>query len=727
MTKSISLFLVSTLAFSLSSSILTAQNELLKVEDVWASRQFASSGLPEVRSMNDGLHYSELDTEGSNQYIFRNDFRTGKTIDTIFNSSLLQKDGKNILISDYQFSDDETKIILTTESETIYRHSTKGNHYIFDRSSLNVMAVSENGKQQYATISPDGKYVAFVRDNNMFLKDLNLGTEKQITNDGKRNEIINGANDWVYEEEFSFSKSYQWSPDGKHIAWYRFDESKVQEFNLTYYGTLYPKEEKYKYPKAGEDNSTVEIHIYNIANSKVVKADVNKEADQYIPRIKWTADPTKLCVMRMNRLQNLLELYSCDATTGKSTLFLKEENKTFIEVTDDLTFLKNKKEFIFTSTKDGYNHIYLYDMSGKLKKQITSGKWDVMKFYGFDESSGNYYFQAAFKNPMEKQVFAISSKGTKRELSTDPGTNTASFSKNYKYYFITNSGIDRPHKVSLYFWSGKLVRVIKDNAEVLNAMTKYKLSKPEFFSFTTTEGVVLNGWMIKPLGFSSTTKYPVIQYMYGGPNSQTVKDEWLGGNYFWFQLLAQKGYLIVSVDNRGTGARGEEFNKCIYKQLGKLETIDQIEVAKWLGKQVYVDANRIGAWGWSYGGYMTSLLMTKGADYFKAAVAVAPVTNWRYYDTIYTERYLQTPQMNASGYDDNSPINFTKLLKGEFLLVHGTTDDNVHMQNSMEFVTSLVKENKQFESFYYPNKAHGISGVRLHLYTKMTNFFLEKL
>lgn len=727
MRKSICLQLITMLALQLIPTILMAQNELLKLEDIWGSRQFASSGLSEVRSMNDGLHYSELVTEGSNQYIVRNDFRTGKTIDTLYSSSALQKDGKTIIMSDYQFSDDETKIILTTESEPIYRHSTKGNHYIFDRGTSKVTAVSENGKQQYATISPDGKYVAFVRDNNMFLKDLNSGTEKQITNDGKRNEIINGANDWVYEEEFSFSQAYQWSPDGKHIAWYRFDESKVKEFNLTYYGTLYPKEEKYKYPKAGEDNSTVEIHIYNLANSKVVKADVNKEADQYIPRILWTADASKLCVMRMNRLQNLLELYSCDATTGQATLFFKEENKTFIEVSDDLTFLKNKKEFIFTSTKDGYNHIYLYDMNGKLKKQITSGKWDVMKFYGFDESSGNYYFQAAFKSPMEKQVFAITSKGTKRELSSESGTNSAHFSKNYKYYFITNSGINRPHKVSLYFWSGKLVRVIKDNAEISAAMAKYNLSKPEFFNFTTTEGVVLNGWMIKPAGFSATTKYPVIQYMYGGPNSQTVKDEWLGPNYFWFQMLAQKGYLIVSVDNRGTGARGEEFNKCIYKQLGKLETIDQIEVAKWLGKQTYVDANRIGAWGWSYGGYMTSLLMTKGADYFKAAVAVAPVTNWRYYDTIYTERYLQTPQMNAEGYDNNSPINFTRLMKGDFLLVHGSTDDNVHMQNSMEFVTSLVKENKQFDSFYYPNKAHGISGVRLHLYTKMTNFFLEKL
>jgi len=717
--------------FSISLLLLSfqaiSQQNMLKLEDIWGTRQFAATGLPEVRSMKDGMHFSELVKSGDVQFIVKNDFKSGKTKDTLFSSASLKKDGKALEVDNYQFSDDETMIMLTTESESIYRHSTKGENYIYNVKTKSITPVSNNGKQQYATIAPGGIMAAFVRDNNLFTKNIATGAEQQITTDGKKNEIINGALDWVYEEEFSFDQAYQWSPDGSHLAYYRFDESKVKEFNLTYYGTLYPKEEKYKYPKAGEDNSKVSIFIYSLQNAKSVKADVNKEADQYIPRIKWTSDASKLCVTRLNRLQNLLELYSCDATSGQATLFFTETNSAYIEIGDDLTFLKKNNQFIWTSTQSGFNHIYLYDMTGKLVKQITNGNWDVMEFYGYDEASGTCYYQAAVKSPMEKQVYSIDSKGKIKEISTMNGTNTAKFAPNYKYYFITNSALDRPFTTSLFSKDGKAVRILNDNAKVTEAMNNFKLSKPEFFNFTTSEGTVLNGWMIKPPDFDANKKYAVIQYMYGGPNSQTVKNEWAGGNYFWFQMLAQKGYLIVSVDNRGTGARGEAFNKCVYKQLGKLETIDQIEVAKWLGKQTYVDAKRIGAWGWSYGGYMTSLLITKGADYFKTAIAVAPVTNWRFYDSIYTERYLQTPQLNPKGYDDNSPINFTNQLKGKYLMIHGSADDNVHMQNSMEMVTALTKDNKQFESFYYPNKAHGISGARMHLYTMMTDFFLENL
>lgn len=704
-----------------------AQKSLLKMEDVWASRQFFAFGLPEVRSMKDGKHYTEPVETPNGTAIVKMELSTGNTVDTLFYPGSLIVNHKTADFSDYQLSEDEKIIILSTDVERIYRHSTKANHYVYTIANRDVKPVSESGKQQYATFSPTGTSVAFVRDNNIYLHDLSTGTEKPITTDGKRNEIINGATDWVYEEEFSFDQGYQWSPDGRYLAYYRFDESRVREFNLTYYGELYPKEEKYKYPKAGEDNSIVEIYIYDIAAGRAVKADVNKEADQYIPRILWTANPGKLCVMRMNRLQNKLELYACNAQTGASSLFYTEVNAAYIEISDDLKFLANKKEFIWTSTSDGYNHVYLYDLNGKLIRQITKGKWDVTSVYGYDEVKKTLYYQAAVKSPMEKGVFASSEKGTRVELQPAPGTNSARFTTGFQYYFITNSALDRVPVVTLYDIRGKKIRTIKDNKEVTEAMDKFTLKKPEFFSITTSENVSLNGWMIKPFDFDPSKKYPVIQYMYGGPNSQTVKDEWIGPNYFWFQLLSQQGYIIVSVDNRGTGARGEAFNKCTYKQLGKLETMDQIEVAQWLGKQPFVDASRIGAWGWSYGGYMTSLLMTKGADFFKAAIAVAPVTNWRYYDTIYTERYLQTPQLNPSGYDDNSPINFSKLLKGNFLLIHGTTDDNVHMQNSMEFITSLVKEKKQFDTFLYPNKAHGISGVRLHLYQMMTDWFVANL
>lgn len=709
------------------SSESPAQKPLLKMEDVWANRQFFASGLPEVRSMRDGKHFTELVSDAGGPAIVKNDLSTGKTVDTLYYPGSLMIDGKAADIADYQLSHDEKLILLSTAVEPIYRHSTKANHYVYTIANRSAKPVSSGGKQQYATFSPSGTSVAFVRDNNIFLHDLTSGTERPITTDGKRNEIINGATDWVYEEEFSFDQGYQWSPDGKYLAYYRFDEKQVKEFNLTYYGELYPKEEKYKYPKAGEDNSIVEIYIYDLSAGRAVKADVNRETDQYIPRILWTADVGTLCVMRMNRLQNKLELYSCDATTGASSLFFTEENAAYIEISDDLKFLSNKKEFIFTSTRDGYNHVYLFDMSGKQIRQITKGNWDVTAVYGYDEIKKTVYYQAAIKSPMEKGVFASSSKGTRVELQPAPGTNSAMFTNGFHYYFITNSALNRVPVVTLYDIRGKKIRTIKDNKQVTETMDKFTLIQPEFFNFTTSEGISLNGWMIKPYDFDPSKKYPVIQYMYGGPNSQTVKDEWSGPNYFWFQLLSQKGYIIVSVDNRGTGARGEAFNKCTYKQLGKLETMDQIEVAKWLGKQPFVDASRIGAWGWSYGGYMTSLLMTKGADFFKAAVAVAPVTNWRYYDTIYTERYLQTPQLNPSGYDDNSPINFSKLLKGNFLLIHGTTDDNVHMQNSMEFITSLVKEKKQFDTFLYPNKAHGIGGVRLHLYQMMTDWFIANL
>ena len=724
--KTLSAALTLLLTFTIAGQAQDNKQKL-KLEDIWNSRQFLAKGLPEVRSMNNGVHYTSLDGDSLGQYIVRYEYKTGKAKDTLFNSAKYRYQGNQLVVSHYTFSADESRILLETDAEPIYRHSTKASNYVFLLADKSLKQVSGNGKQMYAEFSPDGKKVAFVRDNNLYLSDPGAGTEVMVTRDGKKNEIINGATDWVYEEEFSFDQAYQWSPDGNHIAYYRFDESQVKEFNLTYYGTLYPKEEKYKYPKAGEENSKVEIFIYDTRTSRSVKADANKESDQYIPRIKWTAENGKLCIMRMNRLQNKVELLSCDAATGSCLTFFTEENPAYLEVNDDLTFMADKKSFIWNSPADGYNHLYLYDMQGNKISQITRGKFDVTEFYGYNASSGEYFYQAAAVHPMGKEVYATNGKGKTRLLSPSSGTSSASFSNNFRFYFITHSSFGNPFKVTLHDHKAQVVRVIEDNKNTVNNLAKYELSKGEFFKFTTSEGVELNGWMIKPANFNPSKKYPVIQYMYSGPGSQTVTDSWGGSNYMWFQMLAQQGYIIVSVDNRGTGCRGEAFMKCTYKQLGKLETVDQIEVAKWLGKQSYVDASRIGAWGWSFGGYMTSLLMTKGADFFKAAVAVAPVTNWRYYDTIYTERYLQTPQMNAQGYDDNSPVNYAGLMKGKFLLIHGSTDDNVHLQNTMEFITALTKEKKQFDTFIYPNKAHGIGGVRLHLYTMMTDFFLENL
>jgi len=713
-------------------SVTNAQNQDLKVEDIFSGTKFNARTLPEHHSMLDGNNYVLLNTEHSPICLIRYSYKSGIAVDTIFNASKVRYNGSEIAPSGYTFSLNEKQLLLETESESIYRHSTKANYYVYDIAKNTLTPVSLSGKQQYAQFSPDGSLIAFVRDNNLFIKDIAKNIEIMVTRDGKQNAIINGATDWVYEEEFAFDKGFQWSPDGKYIAFYRFDESQVKEFELTYYGNLYPETQHYKYPKAGEANSIVSIYLYDLSANKTVKADANKESDQYIPRIKWTTDPSKLCIVRMNRLQNHLELLICDATSGSCSTLFTEDNKYYLEISDDLTFLPGNKEFIWTSSGNGYNRIFLYGMDGRLIRQITSGNFDVTAFYGYNPRTDEFYYQAAGVNPMSREVYATNRQGKTRILSPVTGISTALFSENFNYCFITHSTIGVPPDITLYTIKGKVVRTVEENNETKATLKKFKLSDVSFFSFNTSEGIPLNGWMIKPKDFDPQKKYPVIQFMYGGPGSQTVVDCWSGynlnyKNYLWFQLLAQQGYIIVSVDNRGTGSRGEEFTKCTYRQLGHFETIDQIETAKWLAKQTYVDSGRIGAWGWSFGGYMTSLLITKGADYFKTAIAVAPVTNWRFYDTIYTERYLQKPSENSSGYNDNSPVNFAGLLKGDFLLIHGGADDNVHVQNTMEFVTALVNEHKQFEQFIYPNKAHGIGGVRVQLYQMMTNYFVEKL
>ena len=509
----------------LSISHVHAQQPRLALEDIWGSRKFVAFGLMDVRSMKDGLHYSELIADENGQHIVKVSYASGKTIDTLFKSNTTDLKEE---VEGYEFGEDENLIVLSTESEAIYRHSTKANHHIYNRTTGSLVPVSEKGKQQYARLDASGKSVAFVRDNNVYLKKLTNGIEKPITTDGSRNSIINGATDWVYEEEFSFDQGYQWSPDGRYLAYYRFDESAVRQFNLTYYTSgSYPKEELYKYPKAGEANSNVEIRIYDLESGKTVTADVNKEADQYIPRIKWTTIDSKLCVMRMNRLQNLLELYEVNASSGDAKLFFKEENRAYIEVNDHLTFLANSQGFLWSSTRDGFNHLYRFDMNGNMQKQLTKGSWDVTDFYGYDAAKGDLYFQAALKSPMEKGVFKVDKAGKMTPVSTEKGTCSAMFSEGFKFRFITSSTANSVPVVKLYDAKGKLIRTEKDNKAVADALANAKLSPTEFFQFTTSESIQLNGWMIKPPDFDANKKYPVIQYMYGGPGSQTVKDEWL--------------------------------------------------------------------------------------------------------------------------------------------------------------------------------------------------------
>jgi len=712
-----------------NSLSVVAQKKNVSLDEVWTKFAFSQKQVRSINWMKDGSFYSALE----NGRIVKHQVTDGAAVETLFDEGVsVENLGQKITIADYTLSSNEQKILIETDPEQIYRRSSRAENFVYDIKTKKLTKLSAGGKQSFATFSPDGTKIAFVRQNNLFMVDLNTMSERQITTDGKWNNIINGMCDWVYEEEFSFAKAFFWSPDSRKIAFYTFDESKVPEYNMQMWGKLYPTDYRYKYPKAGEPNSTVSISVYNLVDTKTVKMDLGKETDLYIPRIRWTINTNVLSISRLNRYQNKMELIHADAFTGKTTTILIEESRTYVDVEnfgDDLTYLADGKSFIMSSEKDGYKHLYQYDMSGREVRQITTGKWEVDNFYGIDESSNTLYFTSTEIASIERHLYSISLDGkVKKKLSIDRGVNSANFSPDFKYFILNNSASNSPLKVSLYRSSNaQLVKVLEDNADLRARLTGYTISPKEFTVIKTADGVELNSWIIKPANFDPNKKYPLLMFVYGGPGSQQVLNQYDGANFYWYQILAQKGYIVACIDNRGTGGRGSEFKKCTYLNLGKLEVRDQIESAKYFGKLPFIDAARIGIQGWSYGGFMASNCLFQGADVFKAAIAVAPVTNWRYYDTVYTERFLRTPQENPSGYDDNSPVTHAKNLKGNFLLVHGTGDDNVHFQNAVALEDALIKNNKQFQSFYYPNKNHGIAGgnTRLHLYTMMTNF-LEK-
>lgn len=722
-------YVITFIFVSVTISLNAQQNNAkISVEDIWEKYEFVPRSVPGFNFLNDGKHYTRLEENKIKQY----DLTTGQFVKDIFDASSVSENSEfNGKMDDYTFSKDESKILIKTETESIYRRSTRANFYVWDKNNNTLTTVEAAGKQRYTSFSDDATKVAFVRENNMYYKNLVNGEITQITPDGKFNSIINGSADWVYEEEFAIAKAFEWSPDGNKIAFLRFDESAVKEFTMTLYNRdLYPEYETFKYPKVGEKNAIVSVHVFDIRTGKTTKVETGNEPDMYFPRIKWTLDANKLCIFKMNRHQNELELLLADATSGRTSVMLKEINKYYIDITDDMTFLEDGKCFIWTSERDGFNHIYMYELDGKLKRQLTKGKFDVTSFYGVDEKRKTIYYQAAAESPLERHVYSMSFKGKKKKKITPAkGTNRTQWSSNFDYFVNTHSTLNSPASYTVYENSGKEVRVIEDNATMKTTQQNYGWNNFEFFNVPIEDGEKLNGWMLKPADFDASKKYPVFMYVYGGPGSQTVNNSWGGFNNWWFQLLAQNGYIVVSVDNRGTGARGQEFKKMTYLQLGKYETMDQISAAKYLGGQSYVDAERIGIFGWSYGGYMSSLCLFKGADVFKSAIAVAPVTNWKWYDTIYTERYMRTEKENASGYKDNSPVNFTDLMKGKYLLVHGVADDNVHFQNTAEMVNALIRSNKQFDTYFYPNRNHGIYGgtTRLHLYNKMTDFIYENL
>jgi dipeptidyl-peptidase 4 len=706
-------------------SIQAQQKRPVTFDDIWLNGTFAQKTVQNVTWMKNGGFYTAL-KDGK---IIKYRITDGAAVETLFDESTVSP---ALRIDGYTLSSNERKILLSTERESIYRRSSKAIFYVYDLASKTLVRLSA-GKQSYATFAPDGSKVAFCRDNDLFYVKLDSHEELKITFDGKPNSRINGSTDWVYEEEFGFAQAFWWSPDSRRIAYLSFDESEVREYNMQTWGDLYPRDYRFKYPKAGEANAKVSVSVFEVSSDRFLRLDTGTETDQYLPRVTWTQNSQLLSVKRLNRLQNKLEILHLDVSTGKAQVVLTESAPTYVdlEYTDDLVYLADGQHWLATSEKSGYKHLYLYNMAGEQIRQITQGNWEVADFLGMDEKNKVLYYLSTEDSPMERQLYSIGLDGNnKRKLSTQPGMVSANFSSDFSYLMLWHSAAGQPLQVSLHQApSGKLVKVLEDNAPLKAKLQDFEVAAKSFFNFQTSDGQSLNGWMIKPQAFDPNKKYPVLMFVYGGPGSQTVKNEWADRDFFWYQIMAQKGFVVVSVDGRGTGARGREFKHSTYENLGRQEVNDQIEGAKYLSSLSFVDKNRIGIWGWSYGGYMSSLCILLGQEVFKAAVAVAPVTSWRFYDTIYTERYLKTPQLNAKGYDDFSPLSHVAKLKGKYLLIHGTGDDNVHFQNAMAMQEALIRAGKQFESFFYPNKNHGISGgqTRLHLYKMMTDFWEKNL
>lgn len=724
--------LLSLIVFLSILSIAFAQKPIT-IEDIWVNHKFAPRGVPGFDNMKYGDFYSVMTRNG----IEKHSFETGeKVADILLNEKLTtaSKGKLNVMdISDYQFDRSETKLLIATQMEYIYRRSTKAFYYVYDLNDnkLTLLADTNKGKQSFATFSSDGAKVAFVRNNNLFIVDIYSGNELQLTKDGRMNEIINGMGDWVYEEELSLSKAFEWSQDGGKLAYMRFDEFSVKEFSMTYFGELYPEDFKYKYPKAGEDNSLVDVFVYDMQTGKNEKLNLGDNSNCYFPRIYWLPNSTDLLVMKLNRHQNKMELIRYNTVTKNMDVVFTDENKCWVEVEDDnFFFFDDSKSMLVTSERDGYRHIYKADFSGTLT-QLTKGEWEVAEICGVDKKKKVIYYLSNESGALNSDLYVINFEGKKKKMITDGnGWNSANFNPTMNYYLNVYSDIHTPPVYSIRKSDGSLVRTLQNNERLNLTLKEYNFVKKELFSFTSDQGVSLNGWMLKPVGFDESKKYPVLMFVYGGPGSQQVRNAWTGSyDWAWYQMLAQEGYMVVCVDGRGTAGRGDAFKKSIYKQMGKLEAEDQMAAARYLKGLPYVDGERIGIWGWSFGGYLSSLAMFKGEGLFKMAMAVAPVTNWRYYDNIYTERFLQTPQENPKGYDENSPITHAGKLTGKYLLIHGMTDDNVHFQNSVDLTTALIQNKRQFDHFFYPNMNHFINGEngRYHLYVKLTNFVRKNL
>jgi len=712
----------------------TASNGLLSLEKIWFSREYSPKMVAGFKYLKDGKSYCKIEDQEGYKVCKQYDVATGAEGKVLFSTQQILVDQKPIQFESFQFSADEQLVLFSNGFEAVYRHSGKSNVWVYNLNTKTLQKITDH-KIMYATLNALGNRVAFVSDNNLFYYDLSKNKTVQVTKDGKKNAIINGAVDWVYEEEFTMSRGFEWSPDGQYLAYYRFDETQVPEFGMDIYGSLYPKRETWKYPKAGEPNSKVQVYIHSVGKSKsmlcntqdLVSASNNNPFDHYLPRIQWMNNQA-LCVQKLNRLQNHLQILQFAYAQPNAKVIYSETNDKYVEVVD-WTYSEGSLKAFFTSEKSGYKHLYALDAQNQVVA-LSSGAWEIDQVLGIDQVKQVVYFTSGKDNPSERQLYVLSiADKSIKALTTEKAWHNIRFSPGFNYFTDQYSTLQKPAITALKEANGNLVKILEDNTTLSNKLADLSLGQVKFGHFTSVDSVELDYWQILPAQFDSTKRYPVLFFVYGGPGHQTVQNMWSGANYMWYQYLAQKGYMVITIDNRGSGGRGEAFKKMTYLNLGKYETIDYIAAAKYFGQQSYVDAKRIGIFGWSYGGFMASSCITKGADYFKAAVAVAPVTNWRYYDNIYTERYMRTPQVNADGYDNNSPINHVAKIKGKYLIIHGTADDNVHFQNAAEMIKTMNDQNIPYDAEIYPNTNHGIGGgkTRWHLFNKITDFLLLNL
>lgn len=719
--------------------LINLQAQKVTLQDV-ANGTYRAQSIQGLKPMLDGEHYTQISKD--HKRIVKYSFKTGKEVAAIFDVTTA-RNYKLKSFDDYIMSPDESLILIQTETKPIYRHSFTAVYYIYNVRNRTLEPLSNNGPQQVPLFSPDSHQIAFVRNNNIYLIKLLFGnSESQVTKDGEYNKVLNGIPDWVYEEEFSYNRAFDFSADSKMIAYVRFDESQVPMYSFPWYKgmspekteyTTYPGSYDYKYPKAGVANSKVSVHSFDIKSRVTRKMELPVDSDGYVPRIKFTDDPDKLAIMTLNRHQNRFDLYMANPRSAICKVAIRDEAEQYIKEQAYSNIAFYPEHIVMMSERDGYNHLYLYTIGGNLVKQITKGEFEVKDFLGWDQKANVFYYTSNEGSPLRTAVYKIDGKGKKTKLSTRTGTNSALFSKNLNYYINTYSSVQTPTLITLNNNKGLEMVTLLDNKELKSKTAQLNMPTKEFFSFKTSEGVELNGWMMKPANFNPSKKYPVIMHQYSGPGSQQVLDKWGIGSFgdggMFEAVMCDKGYIMVCVDGRGTGGRGAAFEKCTYLSIGVKEATDQAEAAKYLSTLPYVDGNRIGIWGWSYGGYNTLMSMSEGSGVFKAGVAIAAPTDWKFYDTVYTERFMRTPKENGDGYQASSAINRASKLKGKLLLIHGSADDNVHLQNFMEYSEALVQANIQFDTQIYTNRNHGIFGgnTRNHLMNRVANFFLQNL